>query len=220
RAGARVTGTDPTARLLAAAPGRAEREDLTVTWRDGVAERIDAPDHSFDRVLSVFASMYAPDPRTAAGELLRCCRPDGRVVVAAWTPDSFMSATNRAMAPYLPPPDPAGTPPVRWGDPDFVRGLFGAAGASVASGTSSVRFEFRTADEAVGFWTRTAGHLQAQRSELESTGAWDGLLADLRRCFVDAAGGDTAPVVVHSTYLLTVVEPGGGSESGGGDGSG
>jgi SAM-dependent methyltransferase len=207
RAGGMVTGVDPTPELLAVAADRVRRENLTVMWQQGTAERVDAADHSFDRVLSVFGAMYTPNPTAAAKELLRCCRPGGRVVVTAWTPDSFMAATNRAIAPYLPPPPPGGTPPTKWGDAGFVRSLFASTHTTVRTALATVRFDFPTLNAAAQFWTRTAGHLQTERRRLDSQGVWDRLLIDLKRCFADANTDRTGRIVVDSTYLLATVEP-------------
>jgi SAM-dependent methyltransferase len=207
RAGGVVTGVDPTPELLAMAADRARRENLPIGWRQGVAERLDAADHSFDRVLSVFGAMYSPDPATAANELVRCCRPGGRIVVTAWTPDSFMAATSRTIFPYLPPPPPGGTPPTQWGDAGFIHHLFASAESTVTTTTASVRFEFPTLDAAAEFWTRTAGHVQAERPRLESQGAWHQLLTDLKRCFAEADEGRAGAIVVQSAYLLATITP-------------
>lgn len=205
RAGGVVTGVDPTSELLVIAADRARQEDLTIEWRHGTAERIEVADHSFDRVLSVFGAMYSPDPAVAANELVRCCRPGGRIVITAWTPDSFMAATNRAVSGYLPPPPPGGTPPTQWGDPGYIHHLFASPQTTVSTTTASVRFDFPTLDAAADFWTRTAGHLQAERQRLQSLGEWGRLLTDLKACFAEANPDPTGRVVVHSTYLLTVV---------------
>ncbi|MEJ3750821.1 class I SAM-dependent methyltransferase [Actinomycetes bacterium KLBMP 9797] len=206
-AGGVVTAVDPTPQLLAIADHRARQENLAIAWQEGVAERIDAADHSFDRVLSVFGAMYSPSPAAAASELVRCCRPGGRIIVTAWTPDSFMAATNRAVAPYLPPPPPAGTPPTQWGDIDFVRSLFASKHASVTTTIATVNFDFPTLDAAADFWIRTAGHLRAEQQRLDSQGLWGRLRADLQRCFADANTDRAGRISVHSTYLLTAVSP-------------
>jgi SAM-dependent methyltransferase len=205
RAGGVVTGLDPTAELLAVAAHRARQENLTIVWQQGAAERIDAADHSFDRMLSVFGAMYSPNPTAAANELVRCWRPGGRIVVAAWMPDSFMAATNRAVAPYLPSPPPESTPPTQWGDADFIHSLFTSKDATVTTTTATVRFDFPTPDAAADFWIRTAGHLQAEKVRLDSHGTWERLLTDLKGCFADASTDRTGQVVVDSTYLLTTV---------------
>jgi SAM-dependent methyltransferase len=205
RAGGVVTGVDPTPELLAVAAHRARQENLTIVWQQGAAERIDAANHTFDRVLSVFGAMYSPNPAAAANELVRCCRPGGCIVVTAWTPDSLMAATNRAVAPYLPPPPPGGTPPTKWGDADFIHGLFTSEDATVTTTTATVRFDFPSLHAAADFWTRTAGHLQAEKPRLDSHGTWEGMLADLKGCFADASTDRTGRIAVDSTYLLTTV---------------
>ena len=76
--------------LLTIAGERAREAGLRVHWHRGDAEALDAADGEFDAVLSVFGAMYAADHEAAAGELARVCAPYGRVVLAAWTPGSFM----------------------------------------------------------------------------------------------------------------------------------
>ena len=48
---------------------------------------------SFDNVLSTFGIMFAPDQASVAAELLRVCRPGGRIGMANWTPDGFIGQT-------------------------------------------------------------------------------------------------------------------------------
>ena len=57
---------------------------------EGDAEAIPFPDASFDAVLSVFGSMFAPNHEQAAAEMARVCRPGGRIGLATWTPDGFI----------------------------------------------------------------------------------------------------------------------------------
>ncbi|MDQ3537213.1 MAG: class I SAM-dependent methyltransferase [Actinomycetota bacterium] len=81
RAGGRVTGVDLTPELLAVARRRADAAGLQVEWREADALSLPCPDAAFDRVLSTFAVMFAPDPRRAASELVRVCRPGGVIGV-------------------------------------------------------------------------------------------------------------------------------------------
>ncbi|QBI19081.1 class I SAM-dependent methyltransferase [Egibacter rhizosphaerae] len=88
RAGAAgVTACDPTPELLAVARDRASAGGLSVAWDEGEAQELPYPDASFDLVLSTFGVMFAPDAHAAAAELVRVCRPGGRIVTTAWTPD-------------------------------------------------------------------------------------------------------------------------------------
>jgi ubiquinone/menaquinone biosynthesis C-methylase UbiE len=74
------------------------------------AEALPFADGEFDVVLSTFGVMFTTDHRRAAGELVRVCRPGGRIGLTAWTPDSFIGrvlATVRSYAtqpPELPSP--------------------------------------------------------------------------------------------------------------------
>ena len=90
------------------------------------AEELPFGDGSFDVVLSCIGAMFAPDhPRTAA-ELLRVCRPGGRIAMANWTPDGFGGAFFQLLGRHA-PEAPAGSavPATAWGDPGYVRGLLG-----------------------------------------------------------------------------------------------
>ncbi|WP_329378371.1 methyltransferase domain-containing protein [Streptomyces sp. NBC_01351] len=204
--GATVTAADPTPRLLAIAARRARSADLPIAFQDADTDHLTG---TYDRVLTVFGAMYAPDATRAAAALTRCCAPGGQIVTAAWTPDGFMAAANRVMGAYLPPPPAGARPPTRWGDEAFLRGLF--PGHEVAVTTEHVRFAFGSPLAAAEFWVRTAGHLQAERDRLRAAGAWQALHHDLAALFAewnrDAGAGEDSGVHVDSAYLLGVIRP-------------
>src|SRR5205814_1054037 len=79
RCGCDAVGIDYVPALLARGRRRAEAEGLSIELLEGDAEAIPFPDGSFDAVLSVFGSMFAPDHRQAAMELARVCAPGGRI---------------------------------------------------------------------------------------------------------------------------------------------
>ncbi len=93
RRGARVTAVDISDRALALARRRAELEALTVDTQVADAEALPFDDASFDVVLSTFGVMFARDANRAGNELLRVCRPGGRIALANWTPDGFVGNT-------------------------------------------------------------------------------------------------------------------------------
>lgn len=206
RLGALATGADPTPELLAIAADRARQENLPVTWEEASADRVSG---AYDRVLSVFGAMYAPDAEHAAAALVRCCAPGGRIVSAAWTPDGFMAATNRALGRFLPPPPAGAEPPTRWGDAPFVQRLFARQDVSdVTTTTERVRFRFASPTEAAEFWVRAAGHVQVERPRLEAEGRWTALHHEVAAVFsewnLDAGPG----VCVDSAYLLVTATRG------------
>jgi SAM-dependent methyltransferase len=117
-------GVDYVPALIERARERAAAERLPVTFQDGDAENLPFPDQSFEVVLSIFGSMFAPDQEKAAAELLRVCRPGGRIGLASWTPEGMWGQLFRLHAQYLPPP-PGVKPPALWGTEARLRELIG-----------------------------------------------------------------------------------------------
>jgi SAM-dependent methyltransferase len=124
RAGARATGLDFSPDLLAIARERASDAMVEVDWVEGDAQDLAFDDASFDRVISMFGHMFAPDHKRTADEMLRVCRPGGTIAVACWTPDGSMGRMVRALAELVPPP-PGSTPPLLWGTMEHQRELLG-----------------------------------------------------------------------------------------------
>ena len=127
RRGARVTAIDFVPRLLQAAARRAQAEGLELETREADAQSLPFPDGAFDVVLSTFGVMFAPDQARAAAELLRVCRPGGRIGLTAWTPASVMAATQAIAGRFAPfPPVPGARSPIEWGTEARVRELLGS----------------------------------------------------------------------------------------------
>jgi SAM-dependent methyltransferase len=79
-----VIGLDASANMLAVARASAERERVTIEWREGKAEKLPFPDSSFDLVTCQFASMFFADKPAAFREMSRVASPRGRVVLGIW----------------------------------------------------------------------------------------------------------------------------------------
>src|SRR5215469_10932255 len=121
-----VTGVDFVPSLLDRARERAAAERLDIDFREADAESLPFPDASFDVVLSTFGVMFAPDQTRAASELLRVCRPGGRIGLTAWTPGSLMAAAQATAGRFAPfPPVPGARSPIEWGTETRVRELLG-----------------------------------------------------------------------------------------------
>lgn len=114
RAGASVTGLDFAPNLLAQARERAAGEGLAARFDEGDAEALPYADGTFDVVTSAFGVMFAPRPERAAAELVRVCRPGGRIALLSWTPRSVVGQLFLLVCTYAPLP-PNIAPPVLWG---------------------------------------------------------------------------------------------------------
>ncbi|MEX0732201.1 MAG: class I SAM-dependent methyltransferase [Aquisalimonadaceae bacterium] len=119
-----VTGIDYVPELIEHARIRAEAEAVSIDFRVGDAQVLPFPDGSFDVVLSAIGVMFAPDQEQAASELLRVCRPGGKIALASWMPEQFGGDFFGAHARHVPPP-PGVKPPVRWGTETGLEELLG-----------------------------------------------------------------------------------------------
>ncbi|MBD3782569.1 MAG: class I SAM-dependent methyltransferase [Micrococcales bacterium] len=125
RAGGDVTASDLTPELLAVGRARAEAEGLPLLWDVADAEDLPYPSATFDVVLSCVGVMFAPVHEAAAAELVRVCRPGGRLGLLAWTPEGFIGRLLAAIRPWAPPPPPGAQPPPLWGREEHVLDLLG-----------------------------------------------------------------------------------------------
>jgi ubiquinone/menaquinone biosynthesis C-methylase UbiE len=140
---AEVVSTDYVAALLERGKARAAADRLNVSFYEADAENLPFPDASFDVVLSTFGVMFTPDQERAARELVRVCRPGGRIGMANWTPDGFIGRLFKTIGKHV-PPAPGMRPPSLWGTPIHLEGLFGATGKV---DTASRHFAFRYRSE-------------------------------------------------------------------------
>ena len=115
RKGIQVTGLDLAANLVLQARAKAAEERLDIQVDEGDAETLPYPDASFDVVMSLIGSMFAPRPELVASEMIRVCRPGGRIIMGNWTPDGHIGQMFKAIGKHVPPP--AHFPsPLLWGD--------------------------------------------------------------------------------------------------------
>jgi ubiquinone/menaquinone biosynthesis C-methylase UbiE len=125
RTGATVVASDLTPELFEAGRARAAAEGVELEWREADAEALPFADGEFDVVLSAIGVMFAPHHQAAADELVRVCKPGGRIGLISWTPEGFIGQMFATMKPYAPPPPPGASPPPLWGREQHVLELLG-----------------------------------------------------------------------------------------------
>src|SRR5262245_28803762 len=115
---AEVVSTDYVGSLLERGRERARADRLPVEFREADAENLPFADASFDVVLSTFGVMFTANHPKAASELVRVCRPGGKIGLANWTPDGFIGNLLKTVVKFVPPP--AGVKsPVMWGRKEY-----------------------------------------------------------------------------------------------------
>jgi SAM-dependent methyltransferase len=205
RRGALVTASDFVDSLLEVARTRAEIEGLPLATAVADAQALPFEDASFDVVLSTFGAMFAPDQQRAADELVRVCRPGGRIGMANWSPGGLMCRNNTVIYRHVPPPPAAAglRRPIEWGREDRLRELFGDRVSKLRCERRAVDICADSAPDLVAFnrvWlgpTRTAF---AQLDEQGQTSLAADLAAELER-FNRATDGT---LVAEAEYLEAI----------------
>ena len=123
--GASVIASDLCPELLEQGSRLAAERGVELEWREANAHELPFGDDEFDVVMSCIGVMFAPFHRLAADELVRVCKPGGRIGLISWTPEGHIGQLWAAMKPYAPAPPPGAQPPPLWGQEQHVRALLG-----------------------------------------------------------------------------------------------
>jgi len=197
-----VVGCDYVPALLERGRERAAAERLDVEFVEGDAESLPFGDGEFDVVMSIFGAMFAPDQEQAAAELLRVCKPGGRIGMANWAPDSGVGAMFMTVAKHAPPP-PGVKPPLVWGTEESLRELFGDGVSELRIERRPAREAFRSPDHFIEFFRTYFGPIKVAFERVGPEGE-EALAADLR-AFIEAdRTADKRAVVLEPEYLQVV----------------
>jgi ubiquinone/menaquinone biosynthesis C-methylase UbiE len=205
RRGGVVTATDYVEALLQGTDRRAAAEGLAITTQVADAENLPFDDGSYDTVLSTFGVMFVPNPDRAAQEMLRVCRPGGRIGLANWTPTGFIGRLFKVVGAHVPPP--AGVPsPLLWGTEERLGELFGGD-AKVEATPRHFVFRYRSAEEFFDTFITYYGPTLRAWDALDESGRQsfrEQLLALCNECNRDTSGALAVPseyleVVAHRT---------------------
>jgi ubiquinone/menaquinone biosynthesis C-methylase UbiE len=199
---ASVTSTDYVPALLDRGRRRAEADGFDVTFTVADAEDLPYPAASFDVVLSTFGVMFAPDHRQAASELMRVCRPEGRIGLASWTPEGFLGQLFRVVAGHV-PPIPGVRSPLLWGTDAHIQDLFQDA-AAIEHTVRNFAFRYRSPEHWVEVFRAYYGPVHKAFAAL-SADRQVALEADLIALLRESDQGDASGLVVLGEYLETVI---------------
>jgi SAM-dependent methyltransferase len=190
--GARVTACDIAPRMVQL--GR-ERTGPVVEWIEADVEDLPLPDGTIDIALSAFGVIFAHRPEMAVAQLRRVLKPGGRLVLTAWTADSYIAKRAQLMREFL-PPDPADPDPLSWGDPEILE-------RRLATGFNEIRIErralpwhFDSAQEMTVFYaTHSAAYIAAKEAAGERA-------EEMVAAIEQQAAPDGGPVRLEAEYLL------------------
>ena len=197
-----VTGVDYVPALLERGRERAAFERLPITFQEGDAESIPFPDASFDVVLSTFGAMFAPNQEQAARELLRVCRPGGKIGLANWTPEGWLGELFRINSRYVPPP-PGLKPAVLWGSEARLRELFGDGITALHATRRTFVFRYHSPQHWLEYWRAYYGPTLAAFQALDAAGQ-EALARDLLDLVDRWNRSGDATMAVPGEYLEVV----------------
>lgn len=200
QAGVDVTGIDIAANSIEQARVRAAEAGVTAQFDEGDAEALPYPSASFDLVVSLIGAMFAPRPDHVAAELLRVCRPGGRIVMANWTPQGHVGQMFKVIGKHVPPPAIMASP-LAWGDEATVRDRLngGMARLSAAKRLYPMRYPFGPA-EVVDFFITYYGPTNRAYAALDAVGQ-AALRRDLEQLWTDNNCASDGSTHVESEFL-------------------
>jgi ubiquinone/menaquinone biosynthesis C-methylase UbiE len=190
--------------LLARANERANAERLDVRFVEGDAEYLPFEDATFDVVLSTFGVMFAPDQRRAAHELLRVCKPGGKIGLASWTKEGFIGKLLGVVGRYVPPV--AGVPsPILWGSDAHIPGLFEGRFSTLAARRKDFVFRYENVDHFIDVFRRYYGPTHKAFGAVTSD-EQAAMSRDIASLLEDCNQSGSSDIVVPAEYLEVVLE--------------
>jgi len=199
----KVVSTDYVPALLERGRERAAAERLDIEFKQADAEALPFADASFDIVVSTFGVMFTPDQDRAAAELIRVCKPGGKIGLANWTPEGFIGQVFKTIGKHLPPPAGVKSPAL-WGTEARISEFFGPQAASIEIQPRAFAFRYHTAQHWLEVFKTYYGPLLKAFAALEP-GAQSALAEDLLALIARFNRSGDASMVVPSDYLEIVV---------------
>ena len=204
RRDARVIGVDLAPGLLERARDRRDSEDLDIEFALGDAEALDFGDDRFDVVLSCVGVQFAADQSRAAAELVRVCRPGGRIALANWSPNDLWTELPPMLARHDGAPPPGAPSPMTWGTADGLRDLFGDD-VALEIGPRTFRYRFATVERYVDLMVSSFPPFLRIAAQLDHAGRM--AFADDLHSLVDQWNeASDGTLVLPLTYIIALVD--------------
>lgn len=198
-----VTSTDYVPALLERGRARAAAEGLTVAFKEADAEALPFDDGSFDVVVSTFGVMFTSNQNKAASEMLRVCKPGGKIGLANWTPEGFIGQLFKTIGKHVPPPAGVKSPAL-WGTRQFITETFGAQASAIQIEKRNFHFRYRSPQHWLDVFKTYYGPVLKTFAALPAS-AQSALAADLLALAQAFNRSGDVTLVVPGEYLEVVV---------------
>lgn len=202
RAWGNTVGADFVPSLLERGRERAGAERLDVEFVEADATDLPFGDGEFDVAMSIFGAMFAADQEKAAAELLRVCKPGGRIGMANWVPDGGVGKMFMTIAKHAPPP-PGVPSPLVWGTEEGLRELLGDGVSELRIERRRARQAFRSADHFLDFFRTYFGPTKVAFERVGPEGE-AALEADFRAYLEENNTAGDRALILQPEYLQVV----------------
>ncbi|CAE6936523.1 class I SAM-dependent methyltransferase [Vibrio sp. B1FLJ16] len=199
-----VVSTDYVEALLVKSKQRAQAEGLDVSFQFADAESLPFSENSFDNVVSTFGVMFTPNQAQSAAELIRVCKPNGKIGLVNWTPEGFVGQLFKLIGSYIAPPAGVKSPAL-WGTRDFIDQQFKSQASEITYRLREFNFRYHSPQHFIDLFRSYYGPVHKAFAALGETQAADlerGIHALIARFNRDQTGG----MVVPSEYLEIVIQ--------------
>ena len=163
----RVVSTDYVQPLLDKGQARAAAEALDIKFQIADAQKLPFAEGEFDGVASVFGVMFAPDQPASAFEIIRVCKPGGKIALASWTPRSFVGRMCGTIGSHM-SAAPGFKAPANWGRDEWIAEYLSPASSSVSVTKKNYQFRYISPQHYLDFF-RT--HYGLCKKAFEKVGA-------------------------------------------------
>jgi SAM-dependent methyltransferase len=199
----KVVSTDYVLALLEQSRIRAMADRLAIDYREADAEALPFEDASFDNVVSTFGVMFAPNQHQAAAELLRVCKPGGKIGLANWTPDSFVGQIFKTVGRHVPPPAGVNSA-AAWGTEAFLDKQFGEQASKIEVTHRKFTFRYHSPDHWLDIFSTFYGPMVKAFEAIDDT-TKEVLRDELKSLIKRYDRSTDGTMVVPSEYLEVVI---------------
>ncbi len=199
----KVTSTDYVPELLEQSKQRANADGLPIEYQQADAENLPFADNQFDNVVSTFGVMFTPNQARSAAELIRVCKPDGKIGLANWTPSGFIGQLFKTISQYVSPP-PGVQSPAAWGTTAFYETHFKPHCANIKSESQMFVFRYPSPQHWLNLFKTYYGPVLKTFEALDDANR-EKLTADILDLINTLNQANDGTIVVPSEYMETVI---------------
>jgi SAM-dependent methyltransferase len=199
-----VTSTDYVPSLLDLGRARAAAEGFSgIDFREADVEALPFDDASFDAVVSTFGCMFAPNAPRTASEMLRVCKPGGKIGMANWTPEGFIGQLFKTIGKHVPPPAGVQSPAL-WGSRARLVELFETEARNIHTEPRQFVMRYRSPEHWLDVFRTFYGPVHKAFAALDAD-KQPALAEDLLALIARFNRADDGTMVAPSEYLQVVI---------------